>query len=364
MPISATTEHILRGSWSGLDADAPEMLRALETSDAALIWHKHSSFMEHLTGVWKMLCAWDQPRPICRLGLFHSAYSNSFVSMNLFDPKRDRAAVAELIGDEAERLVYGFCSIDRQLLEDTVLREATIRRDGYTLAHIHTGDDIHVSGPEAAAFVIETLADEMEQRFGWQSDLEAGRVAAAWPGPMPPTLRMARTNALALALRASELVPVEALPPIFGRCGVRLEPEAERQARDLYWAAVCAPALDPAADAAALGAQSAAQLAQLDEAARLNPFVGEPHVVKAQLLLQQSKWGEAEAAAAHGVSLLAQWATSWDKRMPWNAWLNWGRCLALQAALHEWPTTHGGIESLGATHPRMRFRGLNTSRNR
>ena len=75
----------------------------------------------------------------------------------------------------------------------------------------------------------------------------------------------------------------------------------------------------------------------------------------------------AAAAAAAGVALLADSATSWDKRMPWNAWLSWGRCLAhslaLQAALHEWPTTHGGIESLGATHPRMRFRGLNTSRN-
>ena len=39
-----------------------------------------------------------------------------------------------------------------------------------------------MSGAEAAAFVIETLADELEQRFGWQSDLEAGDVAAVWLG--------------------------------------------------------------------------------------------------------------------------------------------------------------------------------------
>ena len=58
----------------------------------------------------------------------------------------------------------------------------------------------------AAAYVTETLADELEQRFGWQSDLEAGEVAAVWPGPFLPTLRMARTNALARALRASGLV--------------------------------------------------------------------------------------------------------------------------------------------------------------
>ena len=111
--------------------------------------------------------------------------------------------------------------------------------------------------------------------------------------------------------------------------------------------------------------------------------------MRAQLLLQQGRWAEAEGAASCGVALLAEWghlqnltpaptptlalvalaltltrwATAYDKRMPWNAWLNWGRCLALQAKLREWPGTHGGLESLGATHPRMRFRGLNTSRH-
>ena len=109
--------------------------------------------------------------------------------------------------------------------------------------------------------------------------------------------------------------------------------------------------------------QAAAQLAQLQEASRLNPFVGEPHLVRAQILLTHGEWDEASAAATKGVGILADWATSWDKRMPWNAWLNWGRSLALQAAFKEWPDTHGGIESLGATHPRMRFRKLNTSRN-
>ena len=44
-----------------------------------------------------MLVAWEQPRAVCRLGLFHSAYSNSFVSMNLYDPTRDRAAVGAML---------------------------------------------------------------------------------------------------------------------------------------------------------------------------------------------------------------------------------------------------------------------------
>ena len=138
LPLSPTVERLLRGSHDALDEAAPRMLATLEASDAPLIWHKHSSFLDHLRGVWLMLVAWEQPRAVCRLGLFHSAYSNSFVSMNLFDPTRDRAALAELIGEEAEGLVYGFCSIDRQQLEEKVLEEGVVRREvTLTLALAH-----------------------------------------------------------------------------------------------------------------------------------------------------------------------------------------------------------------------------------
>ena len=47
--------------------EVEQMLRTLEASDAPLIWHKHSSFLDHLRGVWLMLVAWEQPRAVCRL---------------------------------------------------------------------------------------------------------------------------------------------------------------------------------------------------------------------------------------------------------------------------------------------------------
>ena len=80
-------------------------------------------------------------------------------------------------------------------------------------------------------------------------------------------------------------------------------------------------------------------------------------------LVEDDASEEAEAEARTAVELLVEWGTQWDKRMPFSAWLNWSRCLALQASLREWPSTHGGIESLGATLPRMRFRGLNAHRS-
>ena len=56
-------------------------------------------------------------------------------------------------------------------------------------------------------------------------------------------------------------------------------------------------------------------------------------------------------------------AFRWDNRMPFEAWVAWCRCMYFQARRHEWPTTHGGLESLGAVHPSQRFRELSTSRS-
>ena len=49
--------------------------------------------------------------------------------------------------------------------------------------------------------------------------------------------------------------------------------------------------------------------------------------------------------------------------MSWAAWINWGRCLGFQASIREWPSTHGGVESLGAVAPRQRARALNVGRS-
>lgn len=83
--VHARTEARLRGHWDALDSNATAMLSKLRESEAPLVWHKHGTFFEHLRDVWAMLVAWEQPTAWCRLGLFHSAYSNSFVSMGVFE---------------------------------------------------------------------------------------------------------------------------------------------------------------------------------------------------------------------------------------------------------------------------------------
>merc|ERR1711957_783379 len=97
--------------------------------------------------VWQILCAWGQPQEICRLGLFHSAYSNAFVSMGIYDgtTPEGRAELSSLIGEKAEELVYRFCIIPREQFENDVLAAAKIPDEGCTYEHIRTGDPIKYS---------------------------------------------------------------------------------------------------------------------------------------------------------------------------------------------------------------------------
>lgn len=59
--------------------------------------------------MWKILTVWEQPQALARCGLFHSAYSNSYVNLAIFKAGVDRELVKEDCGAEAEDLIYKFC---------------------------------------------------------------------------------------------------------------------------------------------------------------------------------------------------------------------------------------------------------------
>ena len=77
--------------------------------------------------------------------------------------------------------------------------------------------------------------------------------------------------------------------------------------------------------------------AVLEQAVALNPWVGEPQIVLAQLCLTAGEFEHAEAAASSGLQMLASWGTAWDKRIGWDAWLAWGRILLQGARTRNWP---------------------------
>ena len=198
--------------------------------------------------------------------------------------------------------------------------------------------------------------------------------AALWPGTGQPGLwmeangRLGTLVAAAARAAASAGEPLGAVPPVFVACSQRLARRDEVAARDLYWDVVTASASSPPPSSSppspSMGAgEFAAGIAALEECSRLNPFVGEPHVVRAQLLLAKataegSRGGgaggcgdgcaAAATAAESGLALLGAWGCAWDKRVGWGAWVAWARVLAQRAAVDQpWPASAWDVVNLG-----------------
>ncbi|KAK1747422.1 hypothetical protein QTG54_001385 [Skeletonema marinoi] len=130
------------------------------------------AFDAHLRGVQAILRYWGAPPHLYNAGLFHSIYgTEGFQGFSI--PLSDRDAIRNLIGDEAEKLCWIFCMVDRSTVDETVFNwkledvkagEAT----NYTfLARPELGRfEIHVNKNEWIDFIELTLSDWLEQVQG------------------------------------------------------------------------------------------------------------------------------------------------------------------------------------------------------
>ncbi|KAL3731820.1 hypothetical protein ACJRO7_028650 [Eucalyptus globulus] len=224
----------LRGELEAVDPRLPSLVATLRSVGAGECWHKHGSFLEHLVDIYRILRLWRAPDAVCLCGLFHSAYSNSYVNLAIFDPNTGRDVVRSHVGDAAERLIHLFCVVPRQpiihddllfryddaeLVEHLKLSEASLRNarekgvfrgdeawrkkvqsllpaEGLMVKHIKTGEDLLVSRRVIAVFLMMTMADFSDQLFGFQDMLfenSDGRLEftgnnfwALWPGNVKP----------------------------------------------------------------------------------------------------------------------------------------------------------------------------------
>lgn len=339
---------LVRHQYSAFEPRLDEMIEVLGRQGAREIWHKHGTFLDHLLGVWRILTIWRQPADVCRLGLMHSIYSNSFVRMKVFDAEHadGRAAVRDLVGEEAERLVYLFCEIRREELL-SLAGDTPIPADGFSVGLHRQGEPVLLSRHDLGIFLVVTMADYAEQLYAWQDRLLGapapggpGRAGAQalWPGENSPGLWMSLIAKL--AQRAAEC-GVEPLPPVLAGCTAGLSQAADRESRDLYWQVVCD---DGSGDDERI-------IDLLRRASAANPFVAEPHVLLSQMHLNHRRWDAALDEATTALRLLGEWGTSWDKRLSWEAWIAWSRVLAKGAREHDWPESPFGIISLGEVRP-------------
>jgi hypothetical protein len=339
-----------------VDQRVPHLLDRLRERGADFCWHKHGTFKQHLLGVWKILSIWNQPQALARCGLFHSAYSNSYVNLAIFKAGHDRTLVQQDCGEEAEDLIYKFCVIPRQqIIVDTLYPMEAVPAEGLTVKHIHTGEDVHLSPELLGHLLVMTMADVADQQYGWQDDLfgdaqwrpasEAESMAAAptmhpytlWPGVSKPGLWMYFVSKMGTLARSC---PLPVLPPVFDQGQFLLDRTAERQARDLYWEVISEDPRDRT--------KIDANIQRLKAALALNPYLAEPNTLLAQMYLVQGNFDDALAAADRALELFTQWGCPWDKRVSFEAWIAWTRVL-LQHAEDKtiWHANSWGVINLG-----------------
>ncbi|KAL8267194.1 hypothetical protein R6Q59_004538 [Mikania micrantha] len=399
----------LRGQLENVDDRLPSLVAVLKSVGAGECWHKHGSFLDHLIDIYRILKIWGAPDAVCLCGLFHSAYSNSYVNLAIFDPSTGRDVVRKHVGDAAERLIHLFCVVNRQKLihdellfrysdeselvqhvkdsekslsnarngvlevEDVEWRkkiQSILPADGIVMKHIKTGEDVHLSRRVVATFLLMTIADFSDQLFSFQDvlfDNSDGMLkfsgndftTALWPGDGKPGLWMnsiSRMGAIyTLIVREEQLYSIKQRQSQSVNTGNRDEgielvtPPILGNCTGILSAKDQIEARDlyweGVCEVSKRGLDGCAEV--LKKSVVKNPFVGEPHVVLGQIYLSQGRFDEAEKEAEEGLRLLLAWGSPWDKRMSWEGWIAWCRVLVMKAKEKSWPQTSWGILNLG-----------------
>lgn len=399
----------LRGELEKVDKNLPSLVSVLRSVGAGECWHKHGSFLDHLVDIYRILKIWGAPDAVCLCGLFHSAYSNSYVNLAIFDPSTGRETVRGHVGESAERLIHLFCIVPRQslihddllfhysneeLIESLRVSEISVRNalekgvfddeelwrkkiqsllpaDGIIVKHIKTGENLIVSRRVVATFLMMTMADFSDQLFGWQDVLfensnalleySGNNYSALWPGDGKPGLwvtSISRMGALyTLIVREEEIFMEERKR--------NTNNDEEIKDRDEELELVIPPVMEncrgileakeqingrdlyweAVCNGEKIGLEKAEEL--LLRSIEKNPFVGEPHVVLGQIYMSKGRFEEGEKESEKGLKMLLEWGSPWDKRMSWEGWIAWARVLVMKGKEKSWPQTSWGILNLG-----------------
>lgn len=111
-----------------------------------------------------------------KAGLCHSAYSNSYVNLKVFnaDDEEERDRVKLAMGEDAESMVLLWCTINRRLevidkllpLDPLSLTKKLTK--GISVKHLNTNETLTLSPQQVGELLAFEMADACDQQFGWQ----------------------------------------------------------------------------------------------------------------------------------------------------------------------------------------------------
>ena len=170
-------------------ASPAEQIAFLESLGTADVAHSGGDFLHHLRAVHDLLRAHGAPEHIAAAGLFHSIYGTErFQDFTL--PLDQRPKVRALIGDQAERLAWLNCVMDRASFDDAVAQAL----GGTESVIINDREDapIPLSAEEIRDLAQVHLFDWLEQversEFGWDYRRQAYEQMATLIGDPAQTL--------------------------------------------------------------------------------------------------------------------------------------------------------------------------------
>ena len=258
---------------------------------AAKTSHSGRTFYEHLCGVESILRTWRQSPEMCTAGLFHSVYSTEkFKHVTL--PMSDRSVLQQLIGENAERLVFLFAALQRNALFefarscDPLSPEVSAELPCFW----DLNNKIAVSGDELGQVLLLHLANRLEQ------SMKPATGIGFW---------LPFAGELAQILRGfGALVP----PVVAGLPAVT--PEGELRAQSFYQQGIGFLQNDDPLRAIEYLSQACGECASL----------AEPHL----LLAFAHRLGEdpdaAKREASMGRELLDGWGVAWHKHLSIDRW--------------------------------------------
>ncbi len=133
----------------------PRLLK-LKAFGAKELWHIHGDLEKHLEGTYDLLKSWGAEEYMCSAGLYHSIYGTSGFTQQLVELER-RKDIVEIIGLEAEGLVYFYAACDRSFTYDQISSSSKpLYKDRFT------GEVFSPSEIMLTKFCELTFANELE----------------------------------------------------------------------------------------------------------------------------------------------------------------------------------------------------------
>ena len=108
------------------DTNLAAKLAFLEKFGADNVDHSEEDLMSHLTNTHQILVEWEASQSLCDAGLFHSIYGTEAFQTQVV-PDEHRQEVAALIGAEAEKIVWHFCTMKRATLSENLSRDGDLQ---------------------------------------------------------------------------------------------------------------------------------------------------------------------------------------------------------------------------------------------